>query len=77
MKKKYGVPIPLLCRNIQDNLKIVDVYSLFKGNLLQSWKTTLETNAEDTLVEWLNELYDLLLSTWHAQVTYFKIFLNI
>ncbi|XP_064611193.1 conserved oligomeric Golgi complex subunit 7-like [Liolophura sinensis] len=39
-----------------------------KGTLLQAWQNILETNSGDTLVEWLTELYDTLLSTWHAQV---------
>ncbi|XP_053401502.1 conserved oligomeric Golgi complex subunit 7-like isoform X2 [Mercenaria mercenaria] len=39
-----------------------------KGTLLQSWKTLLETNADDSLVEWMNQLYDHLLSTWHSQM---------
>ncbi|KAL4234116.1 Golgi transport complex subunit 7 [Mactra antiquata] len=39
-----------------------------KSTLLQHWKMVLETNSEETLVEWLNELYDHLLSTWHTQM---------
>lgn len=36
--------------------------------LLGAWKNIIEANADDTLKEWLTEYYDLLLSTWHAEV---------
>jgi hypothetical protein len=28
----------------------------------------MESNPDDTLIEWLSEFYDLLLTTWHTQI---------
>lgn len=39
-----------------------------KGTLLQWWKSLVESNADDSLVEWMNQLYDHLLSEWHSQM---------
>ncbi|XP_064640481.1 conserved oligomeric Golgi complex subunit 7-like [Lineus longissimus] len=39
-----------------------------KSALLQSWRTIMESNPDDTLIEWLPEFYDLLLTTWHTQI---------
>lgn len=41
--------------------------------LLGAWKNIIEANADDTLKEWLTEYYDLLLSTWHAEVKHVMI----
>ncbi|XP_013416401.1 conserved oligomeric Golgi complex subunit 7 [Lingula anatina] len=39
-----------------------------KTQLLNQWKTIVETNQEETVVEWLSEFYDQMFSTWHTQV---------
>ncbi|XP_074645034.1 conserved oligomeric Golgi complex subunit 7-like [Tubulanus polymorphus] len=39
-----------------------------KNQLLQSWKSIIETNSDDAITEWLPEFYDLLLSSWHNQI---------
>lgn len=39
-----------------------------KSTLLQEWKNILDSNSEESVVEWLNQLYDHLLSTWHTQI---------
>jgi hypothetical protein len=39
-----------------------------KTMLLTDWKSIMQSKADDSLKEWLTEYYDLLLSTWHAQM---------
>ncbi|XP_025115675.1 conserved oligomeric Golgi complex subunit 7-like [Pomacea canaliculata] len=39
-----------------------------KTQILQSWKTIVETHSAGKLQEWMTELYDLLHSTWHLQI---------
>ena len=36
--------------------------------MLQCWRDIREEKSEATLVEWLTDLYDQMLSTWHKQV---------
>ncbi|XP_056005871.1 conserved oligomeric Golgi complex subunit 7-like isoform X3 [Ostrea edulis] len=43
-----------------------------KVTLLNTWKNTMEANADDTLKEWMTEYYDQLLSTWHTQMKWCK-----
>lgn len=39
-----------------------------KVQLTQQWKILIETNSEDTFLDWLTEFYDHLLSSWHGQI---------
>ncbi|KAK7454688.1 hypothetical protein BaRGS_00039554, partial [Batillaria attramentaria] len=43
-------------------------HKCYKTQILQSWKTISESQSDNTLVERLTELYDMLLSTWHMQI---------
>nr|KAG5686011.1 hypothetical protein BaRGS_021368 [Batillaria attramentaria] len=46
-------------------------HKCYKTQILQSWKTISESQSDNTLVERLTELYDMLLSTWHMQAAVF------
>ncbi|GAB1599817.1 conserved oligomeric Golgi complex subunit 7-like [Argonauta hians] len=39
-----------------------------KAQLTSYWKSILETNSDETFLEWLTTFYDHLLSTWHGQI---------
>ncbi|XP_014785708.1 conserved oligomeric Golgi complex subunit 7 isoform X1 [Octopus bimaculoides] len=39
-----------------------------KVQLINHWKSILDTNSDDTFLEWLTAFYDHLLSTWHGQI---------
>ncbi|KAF8774339.1 Conserved oligomeric Golgi complex subunit 7 like protein [Argiope bruennichi] len=40
-----------------------------KEQLLKQWKQIVETDPDETIMDWLNNFNDLLLSTWHSQMT--------
>ncbi|XP_035211268.1 conserved oligomeric Golgi complex subunit 7-like isoform X2 [Stegodyphus dumicola] len=40
-----------------------------KNQLIQQWKQIVECDPEETLIDWLNNFHDILLSTWHSQMT--------
>lgn len=46
-----------------------DLLYLLQGELLVSWRNLQEKGSESTLVDSLSEMYDILLSTWHSQVS--------
>ncbi|GFS71825.1 conserved oligomeric Golgi complex subunit 7 [Nephila pilipes] len=39
-----------------------------KEQLLQQWKQIVESDPDETVMDWLNNFNDLLLSTWHSQM---------
>lgn len=39
-----------------------------KEQLLKQWKQTVESDPDETVMDWLNNFNDLLLSTWHSQM---------
>ncbi|ESO86524.1 hypothetical protein LOTGIDRAFT_194952 [Lottia gigantea] len=41
-----------------------------KGKLLENWRDIVDSKQDETTIEWLTELYDLLLSTWHSQINW-------
>ncbi|GIY61541.1 conserved oligomeric Golgi complex subunit 7 [Caerostris darwini] len=40
-----------------------------KEQLIQQWKQIVESDPDETIMDWLNNFNDLLLSTWHSQIT--------
>ncbi|GAB6032203.1 Golgi transport complex subunit 7 [Chamberlinius hualienensis] len=42
-----------------------------KSLLLQKWKDVIETDSEQTLLNWFTVYYDNLLSHWHTQMKWF------
>ncbi|XP_054714505.1 conserved oligomeric Golgi complex subunit 7-like [Uloborus diversus] len=40
-----------------------------KNQLSQQWKQIVESDPDETLIDWLNNFHDILLSTWHSQMT--------
>ncbi|XP_052816204.1 conserved oligomeric Golgi complex subunit 7-like isoform X2 [Mya arenaria] len=49
--------------------QLYNFYNLsHKGQLVDQWKGIVQDQSGETLVEWLNQLYDHLLSTFHSQM---------
>ncbi|XP_015928975.2 conserved oligomeric Golgi complex subunit 7 isoform X1 [Parasteatoda tepidariorum] len=40
-----------------------------KNQLTQQWKQIVDSDPDETIIDWLNNFHDLLLSTWHSQMT--------
>ncbi|KAG8182519.1 hypothetical protein JTE90_002057 [Oedothorax gibbosus] len=40
-----------------------------KEQLLQQWKQIVDSDPDETIMDWLNNFHDLLLSTWHTQMS--------
>ncbi|KAH3692541.1 conserved oligomeric Golgi complex subunit 7-like [Dreissena polymorpha] len=56
-------------RSIERLPQLYKFYNMcHKSVLLKQWKCIVEDNSEETLIEWINQLYDHLLSTWHSQM---------
>uniref|UniRef100_T1IJ20 Conserved oligomeric Golgi complex subunit 7 n=1 Tax=Strigamia maritima TaxID=126957 RepID=T1IJ20_STRMM len=56
-------------RDINRLPELYQYYHKFhKSQLLVQWKSTVELDSEETVIEWLMNYYDILLSTWHNQV---------
>lgn len=45
-------------------------HNYHKSQLLQQWSQIVESDPEETLTDWLNNLNDTLLSTWHSQMSW-------
>jgi len=41
-----------------------------KGNFLQLWRRILDDKCDETLIEWLNEFYESLLTLWHTEISW-------
>lgn len=39
-----------------------------KAALIQKWRSLVETDQDDGIVEWMTKFYDALISNWHDQV---------
>lgn len=40
-----------------------------KNQLIQQWKQIVESDPDETLIDWLNNFHDILISTWHSQMS--------
>lgn len=43
-------------------------HNCHRTTLVEAWRKIVD--ADDTFVEWLNNFYDVLLSSWHTQITW-------
>lgn len=39
-----------------------------RNQLLQQWRDITQAKADEGVADWITELYDLLLTTWHSQI---------
>lgn len=45
-------------------------HNCHRNRLVDAWRKIVDSEAEDTFLEWLNNFYDALLESWHSQVTW-------
>ncbi|CAN7997382.1 unnamed protein product [Ixodes hexagonus] len=41
-----------------------------RTTLVEAWRKTVDSDADDTFVDWLNSFHDVLVSWWHAQMSW-------
>uniref|UniRef100_A0A023GLZ0 Conserved oligomeric Golgi complex subunit 7 n=1 Tax=Amblyomma triste TaxID=251400 RepID=A0A023GLZ0_AMBTT len=45
-------------------------HNCHRNRLVEAWRKIVESESDDTFLEWLNNFYDILVASWHSQVTW-------
>ncbi|KAH7962147.1 hypothetical protein HPB52_014649 [Rhipicephalus sanguineus] len=45
-------------------------HNCHRNKLVDAWRKIVDSEADDTFLEWLNNFYDVLIASWHSQVTW-------
>jgi len=41
-----------------------------KGNLMRTWRQILDEKCDETVMEWMNEFYESLVTLWHTEISW-------
>lgn len=55
-------------RRMQQLLKYY--HNCHRNKLVDAWRKIVDSDVDDTFLEWLNNFYDVLVASWHSQVTW-------